>query len=123
MYHELRKRGTSDSPALRARKKSTAPRLRFAAHSPIAHQPPSHDSDQLELGHWPGEQVALADIAADRLELMAFVRGLHAFGDGLKPKTLAKLDDGLAQAGTDPVDMAVGDIAAVDLQFAEGKLP
>ena len=41
----------------------------------------------------------------------------------LRSKRLAELDDGLAQAGIDVVDVAIGDVAAIDLQLAERQLP
>src|SRR5208337_5163703 len=43
-------------------------------------------------------------------------------GNGLEPETLAKLDDRLAQARIDAVDVAIGDVAAIDLELAEGQL-
>ncbi len=46
-----------------------------------------------------------------------------ALGDGLELETFGQLDDGLAQPGIDAIDMAVCDIAPVDLELAERQLP
>src|SRR5690348_14096082 len=66
--------------------------------------------DERLLRHRLGEQIALADIAADALQLMALVGALDAFGHGLELEALGQLDDGLAQPGVDLVDMAIGDV-------------
>src|SRR6266545_5417075 len=96
---------------------------RLASGGRLSHQAPPHDPDQLDLRHRLGEQIALPDIAADALQLVAFMRRLDALGDGLAPEALAELHDRFAQAGTDPIGMAVRHVAAVDVELAERKLP
>jgi len=88
----------------------------------MSHQPPAHDREQLRLRHRLGEEIALSDVAADALQLVTFVRGLDPLGHGLESKTPRELHDGLANAGIDAVDMAVGDVATIDLELAEGQL-
>src|SRR6202040_869465 len=105
----------------RSRTYRTLAELRLGSR--LLHQAPAHGPDQLALRHRFAEQVALPDMAADGLQLVALVRRLDAFGHGLEPEPLAELDDGLAQAGIDPVDVAVADVAAVDLELAERQLP
>src|SRR4029078_9542114 len=54
-----------------------------------------------EIGFWHRlrKQVTLPDLAADGLQLVAFVSGFDAFGDGAQAEAAAKFDDRLAQAG------------------------
>src|SRR5215208_2917853 len=87
-----------------------------------SHQARAHHADKLAERHRLGEEIALPDIAADRLQLVAFVPGLDAFGHGLQSEALAQLDDSLAQAGVHFVGVAVHHITAVDLELAKGKL-
>ena len=79
-------------------------------------------SDELGFRHRLVEQKALPDLAADRLQLVAFVRRFNAFGDGSKTETTAELDDRLAQAGIELVSAAIRYIGAVDFQLAEGRI-
>ena len=61
-------------------------------------------------------------MAAERLQFVALVDGLDAFGDDGEIESPAKLAKHLAQPGIDLVDIAIGDIGAVDLEFAERQL-
>ena len=109
----------------------TTPRSKFpsgielaaARFGGLADHAAAERADELGLRHRLGEQIALADVAADALQLVALVRGLDAFGDGLEAEALGQFDDGLAQAGIHLVQVAIGDIAAVDLELAERQLP
>jgi hypothetical protein len=82
----------------------------------------AHDSEQLPFRHRLGEQITLPDLTTDGLQLMTFMSRLDTFGNGLQPETFAELDNGLAETSIDAVVMAIRDIAAIDLELAEGEL-
>jgi hypothetical protein len=74
----------------------------------------AHDADQLRLWHWPGKQIALPDMTADGLQLMALVGCLDALGNRAKTEALGKLHNGLAQTRIDAIEVAVGDTASIE---------
>jgi hypothetical protein len=54
---------------------------------------------------------------------VTFVLRFDAFGDGLEPEAFGEFDDGFAQPAIDAIGIAIGDIAPIDLEFAERQLP
>src|SRR5208282_784809 len=64
-----------------------------------SHQAPAERGQEFGLRHRLGEEITLPDVAADTLQLMAFMGRFDAFGDGLEFKALGEFNDGLAQPG------------------------
>jgi hypothetical protein len=55
-------------------------------------------TEEICFRHWFRKQVALPDLAADRLQLVALPGCFNAFGDSAQTEPAAELDDRLAQA-------------------------
>lgn len=79
-------------------------------------------AEEVRFRHRLGKQIALPNLAADGLELVAFVGGLDALGNRPQAEPPSKLHDRLAQPGIVMIFVAVRDITAIDLQLAERQL-
>src|SRR6478735_562632 len=79
-------------------------------------------ADKLGLRHRLCKQIALPDLATDGLQLVALMHRFDALRDGPQTEAAAELDNRLTQTCIEMVNIAVGDVAAIDLELAERQL-
>ncbi|MCY1409390.1 hypothetical protein D9M71_247390 [compost metagenome] len=70
-------------------------------------------------GRWPGEEVALAEVAVQGLEYRQVTFGLDALGDGLDAQVAGQAEDGLHYLQAFRALVELGHEGAVDLQHIQ----
>ena len=56
-------------------------------------------ANEVPLRHWFGKQIALPNLTADRLQLVAFMTCFDALGHRSETEPAPQLNNGLAQTG------------------------
>lgn len=98
--------------ANRPRSNAPAPARGFTAGLAPPHAAAKHP-DEMVLGHRFGEEITLADVAADALQPIGLAGRLDTLGYGFQAEAHGQLDDGLTQPAVDLVGVAISDVGAI----------